>query len=222
MNTITPGTTALADTTVDRDGRARWAYEMRPIVTAADREAAAALVQDRGLWLARRGLDAPTALHVAAFRDHRTEAVGLYEDDGGDEVLVGCLLLHQEPDLRSWAVDDPAPALKVSLAYTAPGRTDRVGWLMTLWLAAYAARTGIDYVYAEAPGWNTGPDGIGGRLLGYLRDLGWHVLGSGRTPDGHRVARIRLPAAASPGLAALIHSTVPAVTRRGPEEDIDR
>src|SRR6185295_16564271 len=75
--TTTPATTALADTAADRDGRATWAYEMRPIVTAADREAAAALVQDRGLWLARRGHDAPT-LHIAAFRDHRTEAVGLY------------------------------------------------------------------------------------------------------------------------------------------------
>ncbi|WP_051708960.1 hypothetical protein [Streptomyces sp. NRRL S-350] len=221
MNTLTPDTTASPDAAADRDGRATWAYEMRPIVTAADREAAAALVQDRGLWLARRGFDAP-ALHVAAFRDHRAEAVGLYEDDDRDEVLVGCLLLHREPDLRTWAVDDPTPALKVSLAHTAPGRTDRTGWLMTLWLADYAAHTGIDCVYAEVPSRSTGPDGAGGRLLGHLRDLGWHVLGSGRTPDGHRVARIRLPAAPSPGLAALIHSTVPAVTRRGPKEGSER
>lgn len=218
MNTATPDTTAPAGTAADRDGRATWAYEMRPIVTAADREAAAALVQDRNLWLARRGLDAP-ALHVTAFRDHRTEAVGLYEHDDGDEVLVGCLLLHREPDLRSWAVDDPAPALKVSLAHTAPGRTDRVGWLMTLWLANYAARTGIDCVYAEAPGRSTVSGGTDGRLLGHLRDLGWDMLGSGRNPDGHRVARLRLAAAPSPGLAALIYCTVPAATRRGLEED---
>ncbi|WP_079170878.1 hypothetical protein [Streptomyces sp. CC53] len=218
MNTTTSDTTAPASTADVRDGRATWAYEMRPIVTAADREAAAALVQDRGLWLARRGHYAP-ALHVTAFRDHRTEAVGLYEDDDGDEVLVGCLLLHRQPDLRSWAVDDPAPALKVSLAHTAPGRTDRVGWLMTLWLAAYAARIGIDCVYAEAPGRSTVSGGTDGRLLGHLRDLGWDVLGSGRNPDGHRVARLRLAAAPSPGLAALIYCTVPAATRRGLEED---
>ncbi|MFI2736634.1 hypothetical protein [Streptomyces sp. NPDC018711] len=222
MNTLTSGITApVGGAAVDRDGRATWAYEMRPVVTAADRAAAAALVQDRGQWLARRGLPAP-ALHVTAFRHHGTEAIGLYEEDGGDEVLVGCLLLHRKPDLRSWAVDDPAPALKVSLAHTAPGRTDRAGWLMTLWLADYAARTGIDFVYAEASSQSTASAGREGRLLGYLRDLGWDVLGSGRNPDGHKIARMRLTAAPSPGLTALIHCTVPAATQRGPKEDSAR
>ncbi|MFG3403827.1 hypothetical protein [Streptomyces sp. NPDC048142] len=218
MNSITSGATAPVSTQDDRDGRAMWMYETRPIVTAADREAATALVQDRNLWLSRRGHDAP-ALHITAFRDHRAEPVGLYEEDGGDEVLVGCLLLHRQPDLRTWGVDDPAPTLKASLAHTAPGRTDRAGWLMTLWLADYAARTGIDCVYAEAPDRSTASGGTEGRLLRHLRDLGWEVLGSGRNPDGHQVARIRLAAAPSPGLAALIRCTVPAATRRGPEED---
>ncbi|MEU7028886.1 hypothetical protein AB0A60_19620 [Streptomyces sp. NPDC046275] len=221
MNTITSSATVPVSAQGHRGGRATWVYEMRPVVAAAEREVAAALVRDRNLWLSRRGHDAP-ALHVTAFRDHCAEAVGLYEEDGGEEILVGCLLLHREPDLRSWAVDDPARALRVSLAHTAPGRTDRAGWLMTLWLADYAARAGYDWVYAEAPGRGTGPDGTGGRLLGYLRDLGWRVLGSGRTPDGHQVVRVRLPAAASPGLAALIHCTVPAVTGRGPGEDSER
>ncbi|MEU9599820.1 hypothetical protein AB0E06_23770 [Streptomyces sp. NPDC048109] len=218
MNAITSSATGPVSAKDDRDGRAMWMYEMRPIVTAADREEAAALVQDRNLWLSRRGHDVP-ALHVTAFRDHRTEAVGLYEEDGGGEVLVGCLLLHWQPDLRTRGVDVPVPALKASLAHTAPGRTNRVGWLMTLWLADYAARTGINCVYAEAPNRNATSDGTEGRLLGHLRDLGWEVLGSGRDPDGHRVARIRLSAAPSPGLAALIRCTVPDTTRRRPGED---
>ncbi|MEU4077597.1 hypothetical protein [Streptomyces venezuelae] len=221
MNTIASDATVPVSAQEDRDGRAMWVYEMRPIVTAAEREVAAALVQDRNLWLSRHGRDAP-ALHVTAFRDHRTEAVGLYEEDGGDEILVGCLLLHRQPNLWPGAVDDPARALKVSMAHTAPGRTDRIGWLMKLWLADYAARTGIDFVYAEVPSRSTGPAGTDGRLLEHLRDLGWRDLGSGRTPDGHRVTRIRLSAAPTPGLAALIHCTVPTVTRHVYKEDSER
>ncbi|MFF8902476.1 hypothetical protein ACF082_33955 [Streptomyces lydicus] len=121
MSTITSGAAVPVSAQDDRAGRATWMYKMRSIVTATEREVAAALVQDRDLWLTRRGHDAP-ALHVTAFRDHHTEPVGLYEADGGDEVLVGCLLLHRQPDLRTWGVDDPPPAVKASLAHTAsPG-----------------------------------------------------------------------------------------------------
>ncbi|MFD9052746.1 hypothetical protein [Streptomyces zaomyceticus] len=215
MNTYTPIHGTCPDST-----RQSWVYQMRPIVTAADREAAAALVQDRGLWLVPRGLDAP-ALHAAAFRAPRTEAVGLYEEDGGDEVLVDCLLMHRQSVPQSWGIDDSASALMVSLAHTAPGRTDRPGWLLTMWLADYAARAGSHWVYAEVPGWNTGSgDGVA-RLLGYLRDLGWQVLGTAHNPDGHRVTRVRLAGAASPGLTAMIHCTVPlhlAAPRREPEK----
>ncbi|MFI9210317.1 hypothetical protein ACIGW7_19535 [Streptomyces sp. NPDC053253] len=218
MNTYAPDTAPVHGTRPDSI-RQGWVYQMRPIVTAADREEAAALVQDRSLWLAQRGHDAP-ALHVTAFRDHRTEAAGLYEEDDGDEVLAGCLLLHRQPDLRRWGVDEAVPTLKISLAHTAPGRSDRVGWLMTLWLADYAARTGFDYVYAEAPGRYAPSGGNDGRLLDHLCNLGWQVLGSGgRNPDGLRVTRIRLAAAPSPNLTVLINCTVPAAPRRGPEED---
>ncbi|MFI5857406.1 hypothetical protein [Streptomyces parvulus] len=220
MNSVTSDANAPVSARDDHDGRATWVYEMRPLRSAADREVAAALIQDRARWLGPRGLDAPT-LHAAPFRDPRTEAVGLYEEDDGDEVLVGCLLLHRQPAPQSWGVDDSAPALMVSLAHTAPGRTDRPGWLLTMWLADYAARAGIDWAYAEVPGWHTGAtDGVA-RLVEHLRDLGWRVLGTGHDPDGHRVTRIRLAAAASPGLTAMIHCTVPlhpTAPRREPEE----
>ncbi|MFD9771694.1 hypothetical protein ACFWXE_15450 [[Kitasatospora] papulosa] len=222
MSTIASDAPVPVSAQEDRYGRAMWVYEIRPIVTAADREAAAALVQDRNLWLSRHGHDA-SALHVTAFRDHRTEAVGLYEEDGGDEILVGCLLLHRQPAPQSWGVDNSA--LTVLLAHTAPGRTDRPGWLLTMWLADYAARAGSEWVHAEVPGWNTGSNDGVARLLGHLRDLGWQVLGTGHDPDGHRVTRIRLAAAASPGLTAMIHCTVPlhsAAPRSEPEEGSTR
>ncbi|MFE0774277.1 hypothetical protein [Streptomyces sp. NPDC058861] len=219
-----PDPTSRHDGPTDEERTPAWAYEMRPLPTAADREVAAALVQDRGLWLAARGLDAP-ALHAAAFRDPRAEAVGLFEEHGGDELLVGCLLLHRQVAPQSWGVGDSASALMVSLAHTAPGYADRPGWLLTMWLADYAARAGSDWVYAEVPGWSTGSDDGVARLVGHLRDLGWRVLGTGHDPDGHRVTRIRLAAAASPGLTAVIRCAVPlhsAAPGREPEEGTAR
>ncbi|MFF9458098.1 hypothetical protein [Streptomyces flaveolus] len=220
MNTSTSDATVPVGAQNGRDGRAMWMYEMRPIVTAAEREAAAKLVQDRNLWLSRQGHDAP-AFHVTAFRHHSAEAVGLYEEDDGDEILVGCLLLYRQHAPLNWGVGDSTSHLLVSQAHTAPGRTDRAGWLLTMWLADYAARAGSDWVYAEMPGWHTGSiDGVA-RLLAHLRDFGWRVLGTGHDPDGHRVTSIRLAAAASAGLTALIHCTVPlhpTATRREPEE----
>jgi hypothetical protein len=195
----------------------RWAYEMRPIAGAADREVAAALVGARGQWLSSRGLAAPAA--AAAFRDAHAEAVGLYEDGDGDEVLVGCLLLYRQPDLRRWGGEDCESGLMVSLAHTAPGRDDRAGWPMTMWLSDHAARQRMSWVYAEAPGWHLSSDGSVGRLLGHLRDHGWEVLGSGRGPDGQRMARLRLAAATSPGLGVLIHCVVPLGTAGGTAEE---
>ncbi|MFF1854324.1 hypothetical protein ACFVXF_32300, partial [Streptomyces sp. NPDC058219] len=120
-----------------------WAYEMRPLLTAADRAEAAALVQERGLALAARGIDAP-ASHADAFRDPLAEAVGMFEGGRAREVLVGCMLLHRP--LSQGCGGGPAPGLAVSLAHTAPARTDHSGWLLTSWLADYAARAGISEV----------------------------------------------------------------------------
>ncbi|MGC4998527.1 hypothetical protein [Streptomyces sp. DT195] len=200
-----------------------WAYEMRPITTAADRAVAAALIEDRRQWLAQRGLDSPARV-AEAFRDPRAEAVGLYDDDRGQEILVGCLLLHRQPDPPE-GYDGSSPALTVSLAYSAPGRTARAGWLITLWLADFAARTGRKWVYAEAPGRHPRFDCTPCRLLDHLRDLDWQVLGPGHDSDGHRVVRLKLAAHAHPDLAALIHCTVPlhpAETRHEPEEGTTR
>lgn len=198
-------------------GDGRPAYEVCPLVTPAARAEAAALVEDRIRMLTGKNITPPCLEAAAVFLDDRTEAVGLYENDE-EAVLAGCLVLHRDPDCRHWDVDDPAPELMVSLAHTAPGRDDRAGWRMTMWLRDYAARLQAPWVYAEAPGWPTGADSAAGRrLLSHLRDLGWEVLGHGRGRGGHRVARLRLAASTSPGLSAMIHCTVPLRAAGGPE-----
>ncbi|WP_436994129.1 hypothetical protein [Streptomyces sp. enrichment culture] len=196
-------------------GADRPAYEIRLLLTSAARAEAAALIEDRIHALAAQHIAPPYPHAPAAFREDRTEAVGLYENDA-DAVLAGCLVLHRHHDPRHWGVDDPQPGLLVSLAHTAPDRDGRTGWRMTMWLRDYAARLQTPWVYAEAPGWHVDDDRAVGRLLGHLRDLGWDVLGSGRGPDGQRVARLRLAAAATPGLGAMIHCAVPLATADGP------
>jgi hypothetical protein len=180
---------------------------MRPLDTDAEHADATALVQDRALWLARRDVTLPHR-HTIAFRNTQGEALGLYEyDTSGDEVLVGCLILDRQPAGRPWAED--GPALSVSLVCTAPDRDDRVGHLITVWLADFAARTGATGVCAEAPGTCSRNDSAAHRLLDHLRDLGWLITGNGPNLDGEPVARLRLDPHRRKQLTHLVHCTVP-------------
>ncbi|MGY3677396.1 hypothetical protein [Streptomyces sp. TE33382] len=189
-------------------------YQMRPLSSDADRTAAAALVESRARWLAERGITVPHH-HVAAYRDAWAEAVGLYEDNAaGEENLIGCLLLHRQPEPRPGDTDTQGSSLGISLVYTAPDLDDQCGWLITVWAGDYAARTGATRVHAEAPS-PAGGDHAADALLRYLRSLGWLVTGTGINRDGHRVARLRLNAQQRDGLAGLINCTVP-VTRPEP------
>ncbi|MET9778928.1 hypothetical protein ABZ023_32545 [Streptomyces sp. NPDC006367] len=181
-------------------------YEVRPLKTPAARAEAAALAEERIHALAAQRIAPPYPQAPAAFRQDRNEAVGLYENDE-DPALIGCLLLHRGLGHRVAGV--PTPGLRVSLFHTAPHRDGRAGWRMTMWLRDYAARQQTSWVCAEAPGRHSGPTRRTDRLLGHLRDLGWEVTGSGLGPDGHRLTRLRLPAAASPGLSAMIRCSVP-------------
>ncbi|MFD8882135.1 hypothetical protein ACFV0H_06375 [Streptomyces erythrochromogenes] len=191
-------------------------YEMRPLSSDADRTAAAALVESRARWLAERGITVPHH-HVAAYRDAWAEAVGLYEDNAaGEEILIGCLLLHRQPEPRPGDTDTQGPSLGISLVYTAPDLDDQCGWLITVWAGDFAARTGATRAHAEAPS-PAGRDHAADALLRYLRSLGWLVTGTGINRDGHRVARLRLNAQQRDGLAGLINCTVPVdVTRPEP------
>ncbi|MEU3904111.1 hypothetical protein AB0F20_09860 [Streptomyces goshikiensis] len=190
-------------------------YELRPLRTDADRAEAAALIEDRARWLAARGISVP-AHHTAAYRDARAEAVGLYEETAdGEEVLIGCLRVHRQPAPRPESTATQRPALRISLVYTAPARKDRIGWLITLWIADFAARTGAATVHCEVPSQHSGSTHPG-RLLDHLRRLGWLVTGTGLSQDGERVARLQLTAQDRDGLAAMVNSTVPPQHRHPP------
>lgn len=194
---------------------ARAPYEIRPLRTGADRAAAAALVQDRALWLSERGITLPHH-HLIAYRDGQAEAAGLFEvaADGEELLLIGCLLLHRRPEPGTEITDAEEPWLRISLAYSAPSRSDAVGSLITLWAGDYAARTGAATVRGEAPARHPGGDATAGRLLDHLASLGWLLTGAGNGPDGERVARLELRAQACGALAEMIHCTLPLYTSR--------
>ncbi|GGU38389.1 hypothetical protein GCM10010289_69250 [Streptomyces violascens] len=187
----------------------RWPYEIRPLRTDAELAAAAALVEDRARWMADRGIPLPP--HVAAaFRDTSADAVGLYEYAGDDEEeLAGCLLLHRP--LTTQATGEAATrSLGISLVHTAPGRTLKVGWLITLWAADFAERIGARRVHAEALSRHAGSDPTRDPLLEYLCSLGWQVTGSGHPAEGGgRVTRLRLTAQEWEALKAALHCSVP-------------
>lgn len=213
MNTTTSPSAAEPAGTQEERRPTGPQYEMRPLSTAADRAAAAALVDDRARWLAERGIRVPHH-HVAAYREAWAEGVGLYEDGADDEeILIGCLLLHRQPEPRPGVTDAEGPGLGISLVYTAPGLDVRYGWLITLWVSDFAARIGATRVHAEAPS----PASLGNTtdpLLDYLRSLGWLITGTGINRDGERVARLRLNAQERDGLAGLIACAVPFDTAR--------
>lgn len=208
MNATSPSAgNVIATATYGTPSRAP--YEIRPLATAADRAAATALVEDRARQLAQRGITVPNH-HVAAYRDPWAEAVGLFEVAAdGEEQLAGCLLLHRQPQPRSRITDAGQHGLRISLAYTAPGRDDTIGTLLTLWVGDFAARTGAAAILSEAPARHTGTNQTLGRLFDHLTALGWLITGTGNTADGERVAWLKLPAENRSGLPAMIHCTLP-------------
>ncbi|MFE8941108.1 hypothetical protein ACFYNX_26995 [Streptomyces sp. NPDC007872] len=176
--------------------------------TGADRAAAAALIDDRARWLTKHGVTLPSR-HVAAYQDTRLEAIGLYKDDvPGQEPLIGCLLLNRRPIPHTGLAISEVPSMGISHLYTAPGRDDRIGRLITLWISDFAARTGKARVHAETPSRYWGSRDTAGRLLNHLSSLGWLITGTGINQDRERVTRLQLDARDREGLAALIHCTI--------------
>ncbi|MFK0181678.1 hypothetical protein ACIQVR_37605 [Streptomyces xanthochromogenes] len=178
-------------------------YLMRPLTSAADRAEAAALVQDRQRQLITRGIHLPD--HHAAQFGVRTNSVGLYDHGpDGEEDLAACFLLNRLPD------DATGAGMTLSLAYTAPGRHDKVSQLITLWAADYAARINAPWAHGETPSWHAGRDDCVGRLLHHCEEsLTWRVTGSHYDPTGNRPVRLRLIAQRRPELTHLITCAVP-------------
>ncbi len=176
-------------------------YEMRTLCTDAERDEAAALVQDRQRWLTMRSLPVPARADVPAlFRKPQAKPAGLFEDG----VLLACMIPQRAPDL-GWG---SGPCLFLSCSHTLPDRSDDTILLITLWASDFAARLDLPLVRAEALARQPlGVDPIAPFLL-RLTDMGWDVRGSGTGQHEERVARLELIAERRSGLSALISCRV--------------
>ncbi|MGW2689781.1 hypothetical protein ACWC6I_42345 [Streptomyces sp. NPDC001414] len=175
-------------------------YEMRTLSTAAEREEAAALVQDRERWLTLHGLPIPHVDIPARFRDAQRESAGLFEDGR----LLACMIPEHAPDI-GWG---QGPCLFLHHVHTLPGQPDDTSRLVTLWASDFAARHDLPVVRAETLARHALDAQPLAALLRRLTDTGWKVCGSGPGRDRDRVARLQLPAELRPGLRALISSQV--------------
>ncbi|MFJ9712155.1 hypothetical protein [Streptomyces sp. NPDC101234] len=172
-------------------------YEMRMLSTAAEREEAAALVQDRQHWLTLHGLPVPAQADIPAqFRQAQILPAGLFEDGR----MLACLIPEHDPDL-GWG---QGPCLHLGRVHTLPDQSDDITRLITLWASDFAARLDLPVVRAETLARHALEAEPLAALLHRLTDTGWDVCGSGPGRDGDRVARLELPAEHRPGLTALI------------------
>ncbi|MFE4212261.1 hypothetical protein [Streptomyces sp. NPDC056844] len=172
-------------------------YEMRTLCTAAERDEAAALVQDRQRWLTMRGLPVPARANIPAlYRDQQTEPAGLFEDG----LLLACTIPQRAPTL-AWG---EGPCLFLSNIHTLPDRSDDTARLITLWASDFAARLDLPLVRAEALARHPFDADPIAPILRRLSDMGWDIQGAGTGEHEERVARLELIAEQRSGLRALI------------------
>lgn len=172
-------------------------YEMRTLSTDAERDEAAALVQDRQRWLAMRSLPVPARADVPAlFRNPQAKPAGLFEDG----LLLACMIPQRAPAL-GWG---QGPCLFLSCIHTLPDRSDNTIQLITLWASDFAARLDLSLVRAEALARHPLDVDPIAPFLRRLTDMGWGVRGSGTGQHDERVARLELIAEQRSGLSALI------------------
>ncbi|MEU9734105.1 hypothetical protein [Streptomyces sp. NPDC048002] len=170
---------------------------MHTLRTDAEREEAAALVQDRLRWLTLRGLPVPAQADVPAlFRDPETRPAGLFEDGK----LLACLIPQRDPGL-GWG---KGTCLFLGYVHTLPDHPDDITRLITLWASGFAARQDLPAVRAEALARHPlDVDPIAG-LLRRFTDMGWNIRGSGTGREGDRVVRLELAADHRSGVSTLI------------------
>jgi hypothetical protein len=172
-------------------------YEMRTLATDAERDEAAALVQDRQRWLTMRGLPIPARANAPAlFRDPQAQPAALFEDG----LLLACMIPQRSPDL-GWG---QGPCLFLDCVHTLPDRSDDTVQLITLWASDFAARLDLPLARAEALARHPLDVDPIAPFLRRLTDMGWDVRGAGTGQHKERVARLELIAEQRSGLGALI------------------
>ncbi|MEU4007170.1 hypothetical protein AB0H30_01570 [Streptomyces pseudogriseolus] len=170
---------------------------MRTLCTDAERDEAAALVQDRQRWLTTRSLPVPAQADIPAiFRNPQTRPAGLFEDGK----LLACMIPERDPGPR-WG---QGPCLYLGCIHTLPDQPDDITRLITLWASDFAARLDLRLVRTETLARHALDAEPVAALLHRLTGMGWDVQGSGRGREGDRVARLELAAESRPGLSALI------------------
>ncbi|MEW1687530.1 hypothetical protein ACIQOF_26730 [Streptomyces sp. NPDC091265] len=170
---------------------------MRTLTTDAERDEAAALVQDRQRWLTMRGLPVSARADVPAlFRDLQAKPAGLFEDG----LLLACMIPQRAPDL-GWG---QGPCLFLSCIHTLPDRSNDTIRLITLWASNFAARRDLPLVRAEALARHPLDVDPIAPFLRRLTDMGWNVRGSGTGQHEERIARLELIAEQRSRLSALI------------------
>ncbi|MEU9776608.1 hypothetical protein [Streptomyces sp. NPDC047968] len=181
-------------------------YLVRPMTSDAERDEAAALVEERLGWLTRRGLPVPGRRDAPAlYRDTQSAAVGLFED--GE--LLGCLILDPRPDLGHWGTTGAGASLLLREVHTLPGRPDDTVRLLTLWAADYAARLHLPHIRAEAFARHPLDVDPIARFLDRLQHMGWEICGTGPGADGEQTAYLELRSQLHPRLTPLVGCMVP-------------
>jgi hypothetical protein len=184
---------------------------MRTLHTDTEREAAAALVQDRQRWLTLRRLPIATGADIPAlFRAPQTQPAGLFEDGR----LLACMIPKREPN-PGWG---KGPCLFLGSVHTLPDQPDDITRLITLWASDFAARLDLPLVRAEALARHTLDAQPIAALLRRLTNMGWEVQGSGPGQEGDRVARLEITAERRSGLSTLIGCRVHEPHAATPEE----
>ncbi|MGW2590318.1 hypothetical protein ACWCXC_08605 [Streptomyces sp. NPDC001515] len=184
-------------------------YEVRSLRTDAERDEAAALVDERHRWLVRRGLpNQSTADVMAVFRDPHVRSAALFDGDGR---LLACLV----PRLARAAQGSRAgDCLYLGHVHTLPGQPGEIARVLSLWAADLAARIDVPFVRADVRVARPAGD----RLLQHLADMGWEEHGRGPRPTDE-LGRLRLPAVRRPALAVFVDcQIVPAGSASVPSE----
>ncbi|MEV7157107.1 hypothetical protein AB0N77_21160 [Streptomyces misionensis] len=183
-------------------------YEVRVLGTDSARAEASALVENRLRWLARRGRPVPSAADAAApFRDpHYGKAIGLFEDD----VLLGCLILNQSPDLTRWGLASTGHnSFLIRHLYTRPDHAGAIVLVLTLWASDYAARQDVPLLRAEVPARHRREENPLASFLTGLTDKGWRIRGIGPGIADDRVIQLERQTAEIRCLSPIVRHAAP-------------
>jgi len=176
--------------------------------TTADLKQIAALIEARELWLRERGKcsfgQGNAVLGLIGQPATTATVLGLFREEDGQ--ALGCsVLFRAAPSSPGWTAAELRERTWImTMSHTHPAfRSDRIGWLMTMWVGDYATRQ------PDPPEWVRCrvPDPA---LMAHYRDqLGWQRVRTRHDPDLGQISLMQRRPASSRGLSAVITSRMP-------------